>query len=93
MSETTPGETTRDQPSTTATRSAKPSAMLVIKRRQHPVLAAIVTYDLQTGRKGKVLASEPIAARFSNADLLEAARRLVDLVPTHDVILPTGVDL
>lgn len=71
----------------------KPKAMLVVKHRGEPKLAVIVTYDERTGRRGKVLASEPIPANFSNTDLLASARRLVPLVPTHDVILPMGVNL
>lgn len=68
-------------------------AMLTVKRRAVPMIAAIVAYDARTGRKGKVLASEPIKSDFSNADLIAAARRLVPRVPGYDVLLPVGVDL
>lgn len=68
-------------------------AMFVVKRRATPMLAVIVDYNPETGRKGRVLVSEPIRDNFSNADLTEAARRLVPQVPDRKVILPIGVDL
>lgn len=68
-------------------------AMLIVKRRATPMLAAIVEYDQASGRKGKILASESIRADFGNADLVAAARRLALQVPGHEVILPAGVEL
>ena len=70
----------------------KPKAMFV-KRRGTPMLAAVVAYNEATGKRGKVLASEPIRSDFSNADVEAAARRLVPQVPSHDVVLPTGIEL
>lgn len=57
------------------------------------MLAVVVSYNEISERKGKVLASEPIRSGFSNADLEAAARRLVPQVSSHDVILPTGIEL
>jgi hypothetical protein len=57
------------------------------------MVAAIVDYNPETGRKGRVLVSEPIAEHFGNEDLIAAARRLVPQVPDRLVILPIGVDL
>lgn len=68
-------------------------AMLVIKRRCSPMLAAIVDYNESSGRQGRILVSEPIKSDFSNADLTVVARRLVPQVMDREVILPTGVDL
>lgn len=74
-------------------KAKKPSAVLVVKRRSLPMLAAVVAYNVKSGRTGKVLASEVIRSDFSTVDLTEAARRLVPQVDTHDVILPAGVVL
>lgn len=68
-------------------------AMLFIKRRASPMLAEIVEYNEATGRKGRILASEPIKSDFNNGDLLAAARRLVPQVPDRVVILPAGINL
>ncbi|MDD5301382.1 MAG: hypothetical protein PHD65_12940 [Gallionella sp.] len=68
-------------------------AIFIVKQRTKPMLAAIVVYQEATGRKGKVLVSEPIKSNFSNDDLEAAARRLVPLVPDYKVILPTGVEI
>ncbi|CAN7780819.1 hypothetical protein LJR296_007989 [Cupriavidus necator] len=68
-------------------------AMFVVKRRQSPMLAAIVEYSEVSGRRGKVLVSEPIANDFTNEMLIAAARRLVPQVTGYQVILPIGVDL
>lgn len=71
----------------------KPKAMFTVKRRSTPMLAVVVAYNEVSERKGKVLASEPIRSDFSYADLEAAARRLVPQVSSHDVILPTGIEL
>lgn len=71
----------------------KPKAMFTVKRRSTPMLAVVVSYNEISERKGKVLASEPIRSDFSNADLEAVARRLVPQVSSHDVILPTGIEL
>ena len=71
----------------------KPKAMFVVQHRTRPKVAVVVSYSETTGKRGKVLASEPIQDNFTNADLISAARRLVPQVPHHDVILPVGVDL
>ena len=71
----------------------KPRAMLTVKRRSKPMLVVIVAYNESTGRSGKVLASEVISDDFTNGDLASAAKRLVPQVPTHDVILPTGIEI
>ncbi len=71
----------------------KKKAMFLVKRRPLPMVAAIVDYNPETGRKGRVLVSEPIAEHFGNEDLIAAARRLVPQVPDRLVILPIGVDL
>ena len=71
----------------------KPKAMFTVKRRSKPVLAVVVAYNEVSERTGKVLASEPIRNDFSHADLEAAARRLVPQVSSHDVILPTGIEL
>jgi hypothetical protein len=68
-------------------------AILTVKRRATPMLVIIVEYYPISGRKGKVLASEPIQSDFSNADVVAVARRLVPQVPTYEIILPVGVDL
>lgn len=68
-------------------------AMFLVKRRSVPMLAAIVAFDEATGRRGKVLVSEPIRSDFNNADVLAAARRLVPQVLDRDVILPMGMEL
>lgn len=73
--------------------TVKPKAMFVVKRRSKPMLAAVVKYDESSGRKGKVLVSEPIGDQFSMVDLEASARRLVPKVTEYDVILPTGVTL
>lgn len=57
------------------------------------MLVAVVKYDESSGRKGKVLVSEPIGDQFSMADLEASARRLVPQVSDYDVILPIGVVL
>lgn len=67
--------------------------MFVVKRRCTPMLAALVDYNESSGRKGRVLVSEPIKSDFTNADLIAAARRLVPLVTDREIILPFGVDL
>ena len=71
----------------------KPKAMLIVKRRSTPMLAAVVAYNEVSARRGRVLATEPIRSDFSVADLEAAARRLVSQVSSHDVILPTGIEL
>lgn len=71
----------------------KPKAMFTVKRHSTPMLAVVVAYNEISERKGKVLASEPIRSDFSAADVAAAARRLVPQVSTHDVILPTGIEL
>lgn len=71
----------------------KPKAMLIVKRRSTPMLAAVVAYNEVSERRGRVLATEPIRGDFSVADLEAAARRLVSQVSSHDVILPTGIEL
>ena len=71
----------------------KPKAMLTVKRRCKPMLAVIVTYNESTGRTGKVLASEPISDAFTSADLAAAAKRLVPQIASHEVILPTGIEV
>ncbi len=71
----------------------KPKAMLTVKHRSKPKLAVVVSYNETSGRLGKVLASEPIADNFSTDELEAAARRLVPKVSSHDVILPTGIEL
>jgi hypothetical protein len=71
----------------------KPKAIFTVKRRSTPVQAVVVAYNEVTERKGKVLASEPIRSNFSIADLEASARRLVPQVSTHEVILPTGIEL
>jgi hypothetical protein len=68
-------------------------AMLIVKRRSIPMLVSVVEYDERTGRKGKVLASEPIKNDFGNEDLVAAARSLVPQVANYEVILPIGVEL
>lgn len=68
-------------------------AMFTVKRRVNPMLAVIVEYNEATGRKGKILASEPIKSDFSNSDAEAAAPRLVLLVLDRDIILPTGISL
>lgn len=68
-------------------------AMFAVKRRAMPMVAVIVEYNGRTGRKGKVLASEPLKSDFSNEDLIAAARRMVPQVPGYEVVLPVGVDL
>lgn len=68
-------------------------AMFVIKRRSTPMLAAIVDYNETTGRKGRVLVSEPLSDNFTTADLVAAARRMVPQVPDRKVILPIGIEL
>jgi hypothetical protein len=67
--------------------------MFTVKRRSTPMLAVVVAYNEVSERKGKVLASEPIRSDFSVADVMAAARRLVPQVSTHDVILPSGIEL
>ena len=57
------------------------------------MLAVIVVYRESTGRTGKVLASEAIANDFTYAELTDAAKRLVAQVSSHDVILPTGIEV
>ncbi|MGT2457796.1 hypothetical protein ACU4GI_33380 [Cupriavidus basilensis] len=69
------------------------NAMFVVKRRQSPMLAAIVEYSEVSGRRGKVLVSEPIANDFTNDMLIAAARRLAPQVSGYQVILPVGVEL
>jgi hypothetical protein len=71
----------------------KPKAMFTVKRRSSPMLAVVVAYNEVTEREGKVLVSEPIRSNFSIADLEASARRLVPQVSSHDVILPTGIQL
>ncbi len=71
----------------------KPKVMFTVKHRRKPKLAAVVAYNEVTGRQGKVLASEPIGDNFSAAQLEAAAKRLVPQVSSHDVILPTGIEL
>jgi hypothetical protein len=71
----------------------KPKAMFTVKRRSTPMLAVVVAYNDVSGRKGKVLISESIRSDFSVADVVAAARRLVPQVSTHEVILPTGIEL
>lgn len=71
----------------------KPKALFTVKRRSTPMLAVVVAYNEVSERKGKVLASEPIRRDFSVADLEAAARRLAPQVSSHDVILPTGIEL
>lgn len=68
-------------------------AVFTVKRRQKPMLAVVATYSEISGRTGKVLASEPIRDNFSNADLIEAARRLVPKAEGYEVILPIGVNI
>lgn len=68
-------------------------AMFTVKHRSKPKLAVVVVYNEETGRHGKVLASEPIADNFSNDDLVNSARRLVPLAAGYEVILPVGVNL
>lgn len=68
-------------------------AMLIVKRRCTPMLAALVDYNESSGRKGRVLVSEPIKSDFTNDDLVAAARRLIPQVTDRDVILPIGMDL
>lgn len=67
--------------------------MFTVKHRCSPKVAVVLAYNVASGRKGKVLASEPLPTSYSNADLQAAARRLVSLVPTHAVILPVGSEL
>ncbi|AXW05296.1 hypothetical protein CJO82_05200 [Ralstonia solanacearum] len=69
------------------------NAMFLVKHRQSPKLAAIVEYSEASGRRGKVLVSEPIADDFTNETLIEVARRLVPQVSGYHVILPVRVDL
>lgn len=69
------------------------NAMFTVKHRSTPKCAVVVAYNEATGRQGKVIASEPIKDNFSNADLIDAARRLVPKAEGYDVILPIGVDL
>ena len=71
----------------------KPKGMLTVKHRSKPKLAVVVAYNEISGRLGKVLASEPIGDHFSIDELVAAARRLVPQVSSHDVILPTGIEL
>ena len=71
----------------------KPKAMFTVKRRTTPVLAVVVAYNEISGRKGNVLASEPIRNDFSPAELEAAAKRLVPQVSSHDVILPTDIEI
>jgi hypothetical protein len=71
----------------------KPKAMFTVKRRCTPMLAVVVAFNEVSERKGKVLASEPIRNDFSVADLEAAARRLALQVSSHNVILPTGIEL
>ncbi len=68
-------------------------AMFIVKRRSNPMMATIVQYNPETGRKGKVLASEPIRSDFSNDDVVAAAKRLVPQVSSYKVILPMGVEI
>lgn len=68
-------------------------AMLVVKRRCTPMLAALVDYNESSGRKGRILASESIKSDFTNDDLVAAARRLIPHVTDREVILPIGIDL
>lgn len=71
----------------------KKKAMLVVKRRSLPMMASVIAYNEETGRKGRVLAAEPIKNDFDNDELTNAARRLVELLPDYEVILPVGVEL
>lgn len=71
----------------------KPNAMLTIKRRRDPIVAAVVTYNEASGRMGKILISEPIRSDFSNDDLIAVAKKLVPQVPDYEVILPIGVNI
>ena len=68
-------------------------AVFTVKRRQKPMLAVVAVYNEESGRTGKVLASEPIRNNFSNADLIEAAKRLVPKAEGYEVVLPIGVDI
>ena len=67
--------------------------MFTVKHRGTPKLAVVVAYNFESGRRGKVLASEPLPADFSQADLGSAAKRLVPQVSTHQVVLPMGIQL
>ncbi len=71
----------------------KPKAMFTVKHRSKPKLAAVVVYNEMSGRQGRVLVSEPIVDNFSTVQLEAAAKRLVPQVSSHDVILPTGIEL
>lgn len=68
-------------------------AMLIVKRRCTPMLAALVDYNESSGRKGRILASEPIKPDFTNGDLVAAARRLIPQVADREVILPISIDM
>jgi hypothetical protein len=68
-------------------------AIFTVKHRSSPKLAVIVAYNPETGRQGKVLASEPIADSFSNDDLAAAATRLAPQATGYELILPIGVEL
>lgn len=74
-------------------KTTKPKALFTVQRRSKPMLAVVVAYNEASGRKGKVLASEPIRDDFSYADLKAAGRRLVPQVSSHEVIIPIGVQL
>ena len=71
----------------------KPQAVFTVKHRCMPKLAVAVACNEVSERTGKVLASELIRSDFSVADLEAAAGRLVPQVSSHDVILPTGIEL
>lgn len=71
----------------------KPKAMFTVKHRCKPKLAVVVAYNELSGRQGKILASEPISDVFTTAELKAPAKRLVSQVSSHDVILPTGLEL
>jgi hypothetical protein len=77
----------------TTTTSHKPKATLLVRRRTSPMQVVIAAYDARTARVGKTLAAEPLPKDFTQADLVAAARRLVPLVSSHEVVLPTGVEL
>lgn len=68
-------------------------ALFIVKRRANPKLAAIVAYNEVSGRKGKVIASEPLKDDFNSDDLSAAASRLLLLADGYDVILPEGMTM
>ena len=69
------------------------TAMFTVKRRAQPNLAAIVKYNADTGRAGRIIVSEPLPEHYSYQDMIDAARRLVPQAVGYDVVLPTGIEL